>query len=55
MSGYTIASQLVRHDLSGLTAVRPQQTLEEALRRCPIPFGLKIYINHFTILVNCPP
>ena len=53
--GNTITPQLICHDLPGFTLVTPQQTLEEALRSSPIPFGLKIDIYHFTILVNCSP
>ena len=32
-----------------------QQTLEKPLSCCAIALSLKIHINHFAILVNCPP
>ena len=51
----TIAAQLIRHDLSGLTTMATQQTLEEPLCSCTISFGLKVDINYLTILVHGPP
>ncbi|HMB92989.1 MAG TPA: hypothetical protein VKP65_19215 [Rhodothermales bacterium] len=52
---YTATPQLIRHDLTGFTLVILYQPPEEALRCSPIPFGLKIYIDDFTILVPGPP
>ena len=51
----TIASQFIGDDLPGLTAMAPQQAPEEPLSRSTIPLGLKIYINHFAILVDRSP
>jgi hypothetical protein len=46
----TITSQLIRHDLPGLAAVVPNQSLEESLRRCSVTAGLQEFINDFPIL-----
>jgi len=32
-----------------------QQAPEKPLNRSPIPLGLKIHINHLTILIDGPP
>jgi hypothetical protein len=52
---YTITSQLIRHDLPGLAAVVPYQSLEESFSRCTIPPSLKMHINPLAILVNSTP
>jgi hypothetical protein len=51
----TIASQLVRHNLSRFTMVIFQQLLEEMLSSCAVTTGLEKHINHLPILVNSPP
>jgi hypothetical protein len=50
-----ITPQLIRHDLPGLAAVVPYQSLEESLRRCSVTAGLQEYINDFPILIHSPP
>ena len=50
-----ITSQFIGDDPPGLTAMAPQQASEEPLSRSTIPLGLKIYINHFAILVDRSP
>jgi hypothetical protein len=51
----SIALQLIRHDLSGFAVMVPQQASEKAFSRSPIPFGLKIHINDFSILIDRSP
>ena len=51
----SIAAQFIGHDLPGFAAMRSQQTPEEALSSSPIPFDLKKYIDHFSVLVNSRP
>ena len=46
---YSIAAQLVCHDLPGLSSMRSEQAFEEPFRGSAIPLRLKIHINHFTI------
>jgi hypothetical protein len=53
--GYTIAAQLICHNLPWLTTVIAYQAPEEALCCSSITFGLKINIDHITILIHCPP
>ena len=54
-AGDAVAAQLVGHDLPGFAAMGFEQAPEETLCGGSIPFGLKIHINYFTILVNCAP
>jgi hypothetical protein len=51
----SIASQFISHDLPRLASMVPQQAPEETLSSRPIPLGLEIHINHFSILVYCSP
>src|SRR6056297_3604772 len=52
---HRIATKLVRHDLPGLIAMRPQQPFKKVFRSKSISPGLQKNINHLTILINCPP
>jgi hypothetical protein len=47
---YTIAAQLVSHDLPRFSAMVTQQTPEKTLCRRPISLGLKVHINHFSMV-----
>ena len=51
----TIASQLVRHNLSRLTMVIFQQSPEETLSSRSVATRLEKHIDHLAILVNSPP
>jgi hypothetical protein len=51
----SIASQLVRHNLSRFSLVIFQQSLEEPFSSRAITTGLKKHINYLAILVNSPP
>ena len=51
----TVASQFVRDDLPGFTAVTLEQTLEKALGRFSVPARLEKHVNNFTILIDRPP
>jgi len=51
----TVASQLVRHDLSGLATTTPYKPFKEAFCGCAISASLQINIYHFSILINSPP
>jgi hypothetical protein len=51
----TIASQLVRHNLSRFSLVIFQQPLEETLCSCTVTTSLEKHINYLAILVNSPP
>jgi hypothetical protein len=50
-----ITPQLVRHDLPGFSSMASYQTLEEPLSRNAITLCLQKDINHFAVLINCPP
>jgi hypothetical protein len=52
---YAITTQFVSHDLPGFLTMASQQTPEEALCSSPITLCLKVHINHFAILIDCPP
>jgi hypothetical protein len=49
---HAIATQFISHDLPGFTAVVPYQSFEEAFCCSPIPLGLQIDINHFSVMVE---
>jgi len=51
----TLTTQLVSHNLPGLTFMTSQQTLEKLLSRNTISPCLKIHINHVTILIYRVP
>jgi hypothetical protein len=53
--GDTITAQFIGHDLSGLTAMWPEQPPEEAFGCSAISLGLEIYINDFTVLIYSAP
>lgn len=53
--GNAITPQFIGHELSRLPIMRPHQALEETLSSSPIPFGLKIDVDRFAILINSPP
>ena len=53
--GHTVASQFVSHDIPGLTTTTPHKPLEEALCCSAISASLQIDIDHFSILIHCPP
>jgi hypothetical protein len=46
---YTIATQLIGHDLPGFTAMTSQSRSEEAFCGSSISLGLQKHIDHFTI------
>ena len=52
---YTIAPQLIRHNLPGFCRTGSQQTLEKMPRCCPIASRLQVYIDHFAILIHSSP
>ena len=54
-AGNTIAPQLIRHYLPGLTMMCLQQTLEEPLARRTVTSHLHEHINNLAILIDCPP
>ena len=51
----SIAAQFVRHDLSGLATMTPQQPPEEALSGSTLPVGLQEHIDHLAILIDGSP
>ena len=52
---HTVASQLVRHDLSWLATITPYKLFKEALCGCSISASLQINSYHFSILINSGP
>ena len=51
----SIATQLIGHDLSGLTLVAPDQPSEEAFCSSAISPGLQEHVDYLAILVYRPP
>jgi len=52
---HSVASQLVRHDCSGLATMIPHKPLEKELSRRAISSSLQMDINHFSILIDSTP
>jgi hypothetical protein len=51
----TVASQLIRDNLSGFTAIFSKQSLEKPPGSCTVASCLKKYIDHLSVLVNRSP
>ena len=52
---HTIASQLISHDLSGLTSMTAQKSLEKALCSSTIALRLKKHIDNISVLIHGSP